>query len=186
MLRADLNGIGAHFFRLLYFPMTQIRQAVEADFPAVRELFWEHLQSANHGANQMLQVNFDIVAMLEQDMKDIQKFMPPAGRLFLTFENTKAVGCACTRKIGVGVAELKRMYVRVDQRRKGLGRALVQALIADLREAGFTLFQLESAKFQQEAHALYRSFGFQEIDPYPENEIPENFRKHWIFMELRL
>lgn len=36
------------------------------------------------------------------------------------------------------------------------------------------------------AHALYRSNGFYEIDPYPESENPEEFQTHWIFMEREL
>lgn len=84
------------------------------------------------------------------------------------------------------IAELKRMYVRPDQRRKGLRRALIQALISDIREAGYTKIRLDSAQFMKEAHVLYRSLGFQEIDQYPESEAPEDFRKHWIFMEYKL
>jgi hypothetical protein len=36
------------------------------------------------------------------------------------------------------------------------------------------------------AHALYRSAGFREIEPYPGSEIPEAFQSNWIFMELLL
>jgi len=41
-------------------------------------------------------------------------------------------------------------------------------------------------RFMAAAHSLYRSVGFQEIEQYPESEIPEEFRQHWIFMELPL
>jgi hypothetical protein len=36
------------------------------------------------------------------------------------------------------------------------------------------------------AHALYRSAGFQKIEPYPESEIPPEFHQHWVFMEKQL
>jgi hypothetical protein len=36
------------------------------------------------------------------------------------------------------------------------------------------------------AHSLYRSAGFQEIDPYMESEIPPEFQRHWVFMEKQL
>jgi len=133
-----------------------------------------------------VRVGFDVVFVLQHDMDEINKFMPPGGRLLLAVDETIGAGCACMRTIGPNTAELKRMYVCPDQRRKGIGRALVQALIAETREAGYTKLRLDSARFMIEAHTLYRSMGFQEIDQYPESEIPADFRKYWIFMELML
>lgn len=166
--------------------MTVIRQAAPQDFVVVRELFAQHLELASAGVYRTFQVSFDTAPILEQDMADIGKFMPPSGRLFLALEQGEMAGCACVRTTGVGMAELKRMYVRPEWRRKGLGRKLVQTLIDDLSGAGYTLMRLESAPFQQEAHALYRSLGFKDIAPYPENEIPSEFHGNWVFMELRL
>ena len=48
---------------------------------------------------------------------------------------------------------------------------------------GFDLIVLDSARFMKEAHSLCRSFGFQEIGPYSESEIPSEIQIHWIFME---
>jgi hypothetical protein len=36
------------------------------------------------------------------------------------------------------------------------------------------------------AHALYRSRGFAPTVPYPESEIPDEYKAHWVFMELTL
>jgi hypothetical protein len=33
---------------------------------------------------------------------------------------------------------------------------------------------------------LYRSSGFIDIEPYPESEIPDEYKSHWIFMEKGL
>lgn len=33
------------------------------------------------------------------------------------------------------------------------------------------------------AHGLYRASGFVNIGPYPESEIPDEYRGHWVFME---
>ncbi len=38
----------------------------------------------------------------------------------------------------------------------------------------------------EEAHLLYRSFGFKEIPAYPEIEIPVAFADYLLFMELDL
>ena len=37
-----------------------------------------------------------------------------------------------------------------------------------------------------EVKTKYRSAGFQEIEPYPESEIPPEFQRHWVFMEKQL
>ncbi len=40
--------------------------------------------------------------------------------------------------------------------------------------------------FMADAHGLYRSFGFKDIPAYAGSEIPEEYRRHWVFMELAL
>ena len=166
--------------------MAAIRQATEVDISGVRDVFGDYLRWAVGTVNREFNGTFDIAALLEHDMDELHKFMPPSGRLLLAIDGTIVVGCACMRTLHEGVAELKRMYVRPDQRQKGIGRTLVLALIAELRDSGYTTLRLDSARFMNEAHALYRSLGFAERDNYPESEIPEDFRKHWIFMELTL
>ena len=108
------------------------------------------------------------------------------GRLFLASAGTDVIGCACARTIRPGLAEIKRVYVRPGRRGSGTGRALIQALIADLREAGYTAIRLDTGTFMTAAEKLYRPLGFQDIAPYPESETPEEFRQHAIFLELVL
>jgi hypothetical protein len=45
----------------------------------------------------------------------------------------------------------------------------------------------EMADAEQVKHAAeaYRSSGFVETEPYPESEIPDRYKPHWLFMELR-
>ncbi len=152
----------------------------------VRELFWEYLKWANSMLSSEFGISFDISTMLEQDMAELQKFAPPEGRLLLGQYETKIAGCACLRKIGEEVGEIKRMYVRPEYRRKGIGRSLVEAIIKEARRIGYSKIRLDSARFMKEAQALYRSFGFQNIEPYAESEIPEEYRSHWVFMEMAL
>ena len=90
------------------------------------------------------------------------------------------------KKLREDIGEIKRMYVRPQFRGKGLGRALLETLITEAKEVGYPVVRLDSARFMNEAHALYRSAGFSEIDPYPESEIPPEYQKHWVFMERQL
>jgi GNAT superfamily N-acetyltransferase len=152
----------------------------------VRELFWEYLRWANSMLNREFGISFDIKSMLEQDMVELDKFLPPEGRLLLGQYDHQIAGIACMKKIGEGIGEVKRMYVRPEYRRKGIGRALLEAVIKEARQIGYSNIRLDSTRFMKEAHALYRSVGFQDIEPYPESEIPEEYRSHWVFMEMAL
>ena len=151
-----------------------------------RELSWEYLQWAKARVNEEYGINVDVKSMLDQTMRELDKFLPPYGRLLIAEYEGQVVGLACMRRIREDIGEIKRMYVRPAFRRKGMGRALLEALIAAAREIGYPRIRLDSTRFMVEAHSLYRSIGFQEIEPYPESEIPEEFQQHWIFMEKQL
>ena len=158
----------------------------EEDRAAVRELFWEYLQWANGRVNEEFGVNFDIRSMLENDMANLHIFSPPDGCLLLASQESSLAGMACMKRLKDRTAEIKRMYVRPEFRRKGVGRKMVGTLIDEAKKAGYTSIRLDSARFMVGAHALYQSAGFREIAPYPESEIPAEFQEHWIFMERDL
>lgn len=158
----------------------------EGDRVDVRLLFWEYLQWANSRLNEEYGIHFDIATMLEQDMLELDKYSPPGGCLMLAKYEGQLAGLACMRKIREDSGEIKRMYVRPAFRKKGIGKELVKAVIKQARTNGYSRVRLDSARFMKGAHALYRSFGFAEIEPYAESEIPPDLHKHWIFMELWL
>jgi GNAT superfamily N-acetyltransferase len=164
----------------------QIVEATEPDLIEVRSIFWEYLQWANANLAQAFGVTFDIAAMLEGDMAGIDEYYPPRGRLLLAKVDGATAGCTCMQTLGEGVAELKRTYVRPAYRGRGIGRALVQAIIDDLGAAGYTTLRLDSANFMQDAHRLYRALGVQEREAYPESEIPPEFHANWTFIERKL
>lgn len=152
----------------------------------VRELFWEYLQWANAKVEENFGVRFDIAAMLEEDMKTLGKFMPPKGRLLLGYLEDRSMGIACLKALTESIGEVKRMYVRPEARNQGLGRALLNQLLQEARQIGYTQVRLDSARFMTEAHQLYRSTGFREIEAYEGSEIPKEFQNHWLFMEREL
>ena len=168
--------------------MVRITQATEQDLPHVRSLFFEYVQWLILMVETIWEYPVAItpVELVERDMADVQKFLPPDGRLLLASDDSGVVGCACARTIRLGLAEIKRVYVRPNGRSSGTGRALIQTMIADLRDAGYTTVRLDTTSFMAAAEKLYRSLGFQESAPYPESEVPEHLRHHSIFMELSL
>jgi GNAT superfamily N-acetyltransferase len=153
---------------------------------SVRQLFWEYLGWANTRINEEFGINFDIEALLEEDMQNLDKFYPPEGRLLLAEFDNQLAGIACLHKIKNDICEVKRMYVREAFRGMGIGRMLLDKLIEVAQDYGYPRVRLDSARFMSTAHSLYRSSGFREIDPYPESEIPEEFQPNWIFMERQL
>jgi GNAT superfamily N-acetyltransferase len=105
---------------------------------------------------------------LERELAELdRRYAPPEGRLLLLEDRGEAVGCAAFRVLAPGVAEGRRLYVRPSARGKGLGGALVLALLEDARAAGVRTFRLETLPGKMsEAAALYRALGFREIPPY--------------------
>ncbi|HEY9634392.1 MAG TPA: GNAT family N-acetyltransferase [Coleofasciculaceae cyanobacterium] len=152
----------------------------------VRELFWENLSSTNLMVIREFGISSDVSAILEQDMAKLQQFAPPRGRLLLGEYQGKIAGCAGLRKIGEDVGEIKRMYVRPEYRRRGIGRSLLEALISEARQIGYSTLRLDSAPFAKEAQVLYRSVGFHNSEPYPQSDIPQKYHSQWVFMELAL
>ncbi len=166
--------------------MLTIRQATDDDREVVRQLFSEYLWAVCPRCNREYGTTFDPDAMVPDDMAHLDVFAPPQGRLLLACDEGEAAGMLCARTIAPRLGEVKRMYVRPAFRRNGVGRALVDAAVAEMRAQGYARLRLDSARFMNEAHSVYRAAGFREIEPYLESEVPRAFHDHWVFMELPL
>ncbi len=114
----------------------------------------------------------------------VAEFAPPGGRLLLASVDGQVAGCAGLRRLSPEIGEIKRVYVRPAFRRNGVGRALIEAVIAAARLIGYRKLRLETASFMESAQALYRSLGFELIEPY--QEIPDVMKHLWVFMELNM
>ncbi len=97
-----------------------------------------------------------------------------------------AVGTACMRRIAPDTFEIKRMWVDPSYRWGGMGHAMLDRLLAAAQTPGYRRVRLDSPEFMTAAHGLYRSSGFMDIAPYPESEIPDEYKPHWVFMEKTL
>jgi GNAT superfamily N-acetyltransferase len=110
------------------------------------------------------------------------KYKQPDGRLFLASVDEKTASCIALRKLEEGVCEMKRLYVRDEFRGLGLGKTLIEKLIAEARLAGYKKMRLDTLPDKMaKAVKLYESHGFRQIAPYYHNPYGETF-----FMELDL
>ena len=132
--------------------------------PQLRELIGEYLGWVNLKLNEEFGLNFDVSEAVESNMADLGKFLPPTGRLLLSFAGEEASGIGCLKYLSPGVGEIKRMYVRPQYRRCGIGHALLERLFEQAIRSGYAWLRLDSTRFMSDAHRLYRSFGFHEID----------------------
>lgn len=109
------------------------------------------------------------------------KYGLPDGRLYLAYCGEKPAGCIGLRKIDEQRCEMKRLYVRPEFRGKSIGRRLIEQIIADAKEIGYSCMLLDTLPFLQSALYLYREYGFYEIESY--NDSPMNTS---IYMRLDL
>jgi putative acetyltransferase len=104
----------------------------------------------------------------DEELKSLPgAYGPPSGRLLLARSLGHAAGCVALRKLEAGICEMKRLYVRPGDRGSGLGRMLVERVIAEARTIGYERMRLDTVESaMKDAIALYRRMGFREIEPY--------------------
>ena len=157
------------------------------DLEAIRELWFDYLVWGNDNMQASYGVHpHNPKETVEQDIKSIDKFQPPYGIIKLAVYQDKICGIGCLKKLNYETGEIKRMFVDPSVRRIGAGRAILEALLLEAKKSGYKKVRLDSPKFMEAAHSLYRSFDFKDIPPYPEMEIPKEFVDYLVFMELDL
>jgi GNAT superfamily N-acetyltransferase len=174
---------------------TQLIPVADAGTRAAAEsLIREYLGWIGREAGDRYALTFDIDAMVASDMGDATKFYAPHGRFHLALHDGAPVGVGCLKRLSHDTAELQRMYVQPRGRGRGIGRALLDRLLADCRDMGFSVVRLESLKFLATAHTLYRSAGFVDAPPYDGSSMQDyqastllpRYRESVVFMSLRL
>ena len=76
------------------------------------------------------------------------------------YENENAVGCGAIKEYEEKIMEIKRMFVPIEKRGKGIASFILQELENWTKELGFEKCILETGRKQPEAISLYKKNDF--------------------------
>ncbi|WP_343051053.1 GNAT family N-acetyltransferase [Sphingomonas jinjuensis] len=119
--------------------------------PAAAALIAEHLAFAS--ANTDAEFRFALGA---------EKLAGPDTAFFTAWDGGALAGMGAVKRLDTDHAEIKSMRTADAHRRKGVGAAVLAALIAHAADEGIARISLETGTDDDfiAAHALYRRFGF--------------------------
>ena len=164
----------------------KIFQYGPSDFEETRVIQREFLSFLLGELNKLPWFNLDVEHEVQFTMKNLDKFAEPDGRLFLVETDGQIAGTISLRKIRRNCGEIKRMYVRPQFRGGKIGTLMIDEVIKVSKNNGYSDLYLDTAQFMSSAVSLYKKFGFQETQPYPESVNPEGYWDKWIFMTKKL
>lgn len=129
-----------------------IREMRDDDLAAVRALVLAVLDEFGFQA---------AVGGAEADLREVAaRYAPPGGGFWVAELDGAIVGTVAVRPKEGATCELKRLYLRGDQRGAGLGQRLYDAAERFAREAGYAVIWLDSSRRFGRAHRLYERNGF--------------------------
>jgi len=137
----------------------RIRLATNADLPAI------------HAVLLAVRGEFGVVdhtGVSDKDLDDLDGNYFGRGGVFEVVETSpsrRIVGCAGLYPLNHARAELCKMYVLKAARGQGLGKQLLEDLLAAARRAGFQEVWLETNSVLTVATSLYKRYGFQRVEP---------------------
>jgi GNAT superfamily N-acetyltransferase len=135
-------------------PSFRVREFQSRDLPACRKLYVDGMLGGKLAEND---TGFDI--------DDIEwAYMKPPGNHFWVAETLpppgEVVGMIGVQAHEAGCGEIRRLRVRSDHRRKGIGSALVEAALRFCQERGYLKIELDTFVERGAAIRLFEKFRF--------------------------
>lgn len=151
--------------------------ALERDDPSSRDAQW-CLEQYFQELDVRFKNGFDPDLSVAASNDD---FSPPRGCFIVARLLGQPVGCGALRVAEPEIGEIKRMWVAPRARGRGIGRKLLAELERSAHTHKVKILRLETNESLQEAHALYRSAGFAEVEPFN----GERYAHHWFQKRIR-
>lgn len=98
---------------------------------------------------------------------DEAEFENSGGYFVIAREGDRTIGCGGFRPVDAECAEIKRMFVLPDVRRRGGARKILRHLEEEVHRRGFRATVLETGCDNAGAIALYESEGYLQIPEFP-------------------
>jgi len=96
----------------------------------------------------------------------------PRGTIYIASVDGEDIGVGALRPVSDTRCEMKRVFIRESARGLGLGKRIIDLLIAHGKLAGYTSMVLDTLPKLETAQGIYKALGFQEIPPYYKNPLP--------------
>jgi DNA-binding MarR family transcriptional regulator/GNAT superfamily N-acetyltransferase len=170
--RERLTRAQAEVRRLLAVSMV----SVAAEDPSSDDARW-CLSHYFEELAERFEEEFDPGRTLPADAADL---VPPAGAFLIARVGGEPAGCGALKTHGPEVGEIMRMWVDRAHRGLGIGARILDALEEHAAALGHRTVRLYTNRSLDEAKAMYRSRGYEEIPRY--NDDP--YANHWFEKRL--
>ena len=139
-------------------PRFYIYPATTTHIPAIREItmqVWPPTYTPIIGKQQVAYMIglFYAPAALEKQMEQGHRFI-------LCYSEGKALGFAAWSEIEPGIFKLHKLYVRTNQQGKGIGRALLEYIVTEIKKENATALRLNVNIHNSPAINFYKKSGF--------------------------
>ena len=125
--------------------------------PEIRALLEEHLDEMH-----------DLSPPESVHALDIGALRAPGITVWTVWSHGELLGCGALKELASGHGEVKSMRTAIAHRGKGVGRAMLEHIIAEARTRDYTRLSLETGSLEAfvPARRLYESFGFGYCAPF--------------------
>ncbi|TCL63261.1 GNAT family N-acetyltransferase [Rhizobium sp. BK251] len=109
------------------------------------------------------------------------KYSQADASLLLARWHGEPAGCIALAPFDDGAAEIHKFYVDSAFRGRGIGKALLQAILAEADKGPRSTVLLHTTVYMKSAVSLYKAFGFTPCPPF--RNIPDAIKHTEVFMK---
>ncbi len=144
----------------------------ERALQAAEELVFEYVAiTAAESGRGPWNTRDDLPERIATELADLINFYSSPSGFFVAFTGDSPIGCGGLHFLNEETADIRRIYVRVEYRERGVARRLMDACFALAKENGFRHLVVDIVPQRTDVIDWYRRLGFVNIDPFETIEI---------------